>query len=293
MHQSFLQYRGKRYLWWALSLCFVAVLAYAWHQPVSPPNGGTWLGYTLGTIGALLILWLTALGVRKRSYQSAVGTVQGWVSAHVYLGLALIVVATLHTGFQFGWNVHTLTYVLMMLVIASGLFGVVMYVRFPEQMSANRAGQTRAQVLQEIADLDQRAARIAANLSPAFGQAVASNRDRTLVGGSALAILRGTDRSQVEITTDDGIVHLEPNPAQQAILSWLGRELSRSSDAERTRRIDELVNLMAMRRTLLRRLVQDARNVAWLQLWLYVHVPITFALLGALIAHVLSVFIYW
>lgn len=293
MHQSFLQYRGKRYLWIGLALCAASILAYAWHAPLSPPNGGTWLGYTLGTIGAVLILWLTALGMRKRSYSSTLGTVQGWTSAHVYLGIALILVATLHTGFQFGWNVHTLTYVLMMLVIASGLFGVVMYVRFPEQMSANRAGQTRAQVLQEIADLDQRAARIAANLSPAFGQAVASNRDRTLVGGSALAILRGTDRSQVEITTDDGIVHLEPNPAQQAILSWLGRELSRSSDAERTRRIDELVNLMAMRRTLLRRLVQDARNVAWLQLWLYVHVPITFALLGALIAHVLSVFIYW
>ena len=117
MHQSFLQYRGKRYLWIGLALCVVAVLAYGWHAPLSPPNGGTWLGYTLGTIGALLILWLTALGVRKRSYSSTLGTVQGWVSAHVYLGLALLIVATLHTGFQFGWNVHTLAYVLMVFEI--------------------------------------------------------------------------------------------------------------------------------------------------------------------------------
>ena len=73
----------------------------------------------------------------------------------------------------------------------------------------------------------------------------------------------------------------------------MGRELARSTDAERTRRIDELVNLMSARRTLLRRIVQDARNVAWLQLWLYVHVPVTFALLGALVAHVVSVFLYW
>lgn len=293
MHQSFLQYRGKRYLWIGLALCAASILAYAWHAPLSPPNGGTWLGYTLGTIGAVLILWLTALGMRKRNYSSTLGTVQGWTSAHVYLGLALLVVATLHTGFQFGWNVHTLAYALMVLVIVSGLFGVVMYLRFPEAMSANRAGQTRTQMLQEIADLDQRAARIAANLPAAFGEAIASNRDRTQVGGSALAILRGTDSSQVALTGEDGVVRVESNSSQERILAWLGRELARSDDAERTRRIDELVNLMAARRNLLRRLVQDARNVAWLQLWLYVHVPITFALLGALIAHVLSVFIYW
>ena len=41
---------------------------------------------------------------------------------------ALIVIATLHTGFQFGWNVHTLAYVLMMLVILSGMFGIAAYV---------------------------------------------------------------------------------------------------------------------------------------------------------------------
>ena len=39
-------------------------------QPLAPepPNGGTWLGYTLGTIGALLIVWLMLFGIRKRRY---------------------------------------------------------------------------------------------------------------------------------------------------------------------------------------------------------------------------------
>jgi hypothetical protein len=30
-----------------------------------------------------------------------------------------------------------------------------------------------------------------------------------------------------------------------------------------------------------------------MQVWLYVHVPLSFALLAALIAHVISVFYFW
>jgi hypothetical protein len=32
---------------------------------------------------------------------------------------------------------------------------------------------------------------------------------------------------------------------------------------------------------------------AMLEIWLYVHVPVTFALIAALSAHIVSVFFYW
>jgi len=291
MHQSILDFGGRRYLKVAVGLCVLSLVMYLWHDPRSPPNGGTWLGYTLGGVGAALIVWLTALGVRKRSYRSTLGTLQGWVSAHVYLGLALLVVATLHAGFQFGWNIHTLCYLLMVLVIASGLLGIVLYQRFPQQLSQNRAQQTSEQMLSELRELDERTRRVAANASPEEARAIDANIAGTRIGGSTLGILSARDRSTVLLpgTAEQP----EPNPGQARILEWLSAKLSGSDDAQRSRLLTDLVSLIGARRALLRRLQQDARLRGWLSIWLYVHVPVTFGLLGSLIAHVVSVFLYW
>lgn len=291
MHQSILDFGGRRYLKVAVGLCVLSLVMYLWHDPRSPPNGGTWLGYTLGGVGAALIVWLTALGVRKRSYRSTLGTLQGWVSAHVYLGLALLLVATLHAGFQFGWNIHTLCYVLMVLVIASGLLGIVLYQRFPQQLSQNRAQQTSEQMLAELRELDERTRRVAANASPEEARAIDANIAGTCIGGSTLGILSARDRSTVLLP--GAAEQPEPNPGQARTLEWLSAKLSGSDDAQRSRLLTDLVSLIGARRALLRRLQQDARLRGWLSIWLYVHVPVTFGLLGSLIAHVVSVFLYW
>jgi hypothetical protein len=292
MHDSILSFGRKRYLWIALTLCASSLAAYLWHDPIDTPSGGTWLGYTLGGIGAALILWLLAFGLRKRSYRSTLGTVRGWLSAHVYLGVSLLLIASLHSGWQFGWNVHTFAYFLMCAVVLSGMFGVFAYLRYPLQMSANRSDLTRAQMLEELAGLDQRSLRQAASLPREFTEVLQSNRDRTLIGGSLWALLGGRDRSRIVLPAG-GREHVAGNADQGAVIDWLSAELSRSSAGEHTRHIQELLTLLGARRLLLRRLVRDAQIRAWLQIWLYAHIPLSFALLAALIAHVVSVFLYW
>jgi len=51
--------------------------------------------------------------------------------------------------------------------------------------------------------------------------------------------------------------------------------------------------MVARRNSLVARINKDIALHARLQVWLLVHVPLTFALLAALIAHVFSVFFYW
>jgi hypothetical protein len=64
IHENILRYRGGRYAWWALGLIVLSVAIYATQGGRQRPGGGTWQGYVLGTAGALLIVWLTLLGVR-------------------------------------------------------------------------------------------------------------------------------------------------------------------------------------------------------------------------------------
>ncbi len=142
-HEGFLRYRRFRWMKIALGVLLFFILVYLLVDVQPRHNGGSWLGYLLGTLGVLLILWLSLLGIRKRAITRGRWSLKAWTSAHVYLGLGLIVVATLYTVFQFGWNVHTLAYVLMMLVILSGVYGISVYAMLAEKLRDVRSGDYR------------------------------------------------------------------------------------------------------------------------------------------------------
>ncbi len=289
MHTSILAFQKRRYLWAALALTVLSVLAYWLHDPQEPPNGGTVLGYTLGTIAALMILWLTWFGVRKRRYQSTAGTLQGWLSAHVYFGLALPVIVLLHAGFQFGWNVHTLALVIMTLVIVSGIYGVVIYMKYPEKLSANRDGASRSELLNQLDDVDRRSRRVAEKLPGEYREFIQSGIQRTELGSTLWQRLRNVDRSRIQLPNAAATVL---NPGQEAAMDWLAEQQSRA-DADTAQKIAELSALLRSKRQLLRQIGKDLKLQAGIEIWLYVHVPLSAALLMALTAHIVSVFLYW
>jgi hypothetical protein len=259
------------------------------HSSTEPPNGGTWQGWALGIWAALLIVWLTVLGYRKRSYRSRMGTTQGWASAHVYLGVAVWFLATLHCAAQFGWNVHTLAYALMCFVIVSGIFGLYAYLSYPRHMAANRAGHNRSELFAELYKLNQQGQELARRCAADVQTAVLSGIERTTVGGGITTQLTGRDGSRFE-TLERGV---QSNTDQNPVIEFVAGRIPVAEKRAEVSALQDLLAVLCRRQSVLRRLRQDIRMQGWLKAWLYVHVPATFATLAALVAHILSVFLYW
>ncbi len=275
-HEGFLAHAGYRWLKIAALLSLVAMIGYALIDVKPRPNGGSWYGYTLGTIGVLQIIWLTMLGVRKRAMTAGAWSLKGWTSAHVYLGLSLIVIATLHTGFQLGWNVHTLAYGLMMLVIASGIFGVVAYATIPAALSANRDQLTQTQMRDGLRAIDRQLHEAAQPLGQADALIVQRSLDQDPFGGGLWARLSGR----------------YPRCATRAAQALIRRQTGNRPDLgdDPLERVDALLE---RKDALLARVRNHLRLKALLEIWLYLHVPLTFALIAALGAHIISVFYFW
>ena len=279
-HESFLTYGNGR--WWKIALGVVAVCIVSYLLVDVEPrhNGGSWYGYTLGTIGFLLILWLTMLGLRKRAMTPGRWSLKNWTSAHVYLGLSLIVIGTLHTGFQLGWNVHTLAWSLMMLVILSGLFGIYVYATLPKALSANRYDEdgaiTEKIMIEQMKQLDRQIHDAAQPLDPEAAAIVEDSLGEDVFAGSFWQRARNSypkDKTRFAMVELRRLRNFRPR-----------------TDDDPFERVE---TLLTKKEALLAKLRRHLQLKSWLQAWLYVHVPATFALIAALTAHVFSVFFYW
>jgi hypothetical protein len=240
-------------------------------------TGSSWFGYTTGTIGAGLIVWLSLLGIRKRLITDDNWSLKAWVSAHVYLGLSLLIIATLHSGFQFGWNVHTLAYGLMVLVIVSGIFGVAMYSILPRKLSDNRGDTTQKQMLEKIAALDKRLSETARPLESDLARQVRLAVQRTRIGGG---FWRRLTNNHVNCATGRALT---------ALLEARGR-MDKGGQAEA---LDQVLSLLEEKRLTLQKARRHIQLRSLLEVWLFVHIPATLALLAALTAHIICVFFFW
>jgi hypothetical protein len=303
---TLLEYKNYRYFKIASLLMVAAAMAYLFDQPAMGAYGGSWLGYLFGILSTSIAIVLVLYGVRKHlapirterrilsnasSPQQNVpdrrkhevnwlrhhgATLQGWLSAHAYLGVALIVLATLHTGFQFGWNIHTLAYALMMVTIISGCYGIYAYLRFPRLMTANMGIGTFDALLLEIDDLDKQASIKSLQFSDDICALVLKARQETLIGGNLFQQLMAYQRNC---------------PTAQAVqqLQVLGKSLK----YDQLKSFDDLYSVMAHKESLIRRARRDVMHRARLGLWLYLHAPLSIAFLTALIVHVVAIFFYW
>lgn len=312
---NFLEYKRYRYLKLAGLLAGTAALAYWPASPAGASYGGTWFGYVLGIVSALLILLLAWYGIRKRRpprmtdkrhaerrmlAREAVGimaekrganprrmhaddnwrhggSMQGWLSSHIYLGVALLVLVTLHSGFRFAWNVQTLAYVLVVLIVASGIYGAFAYLRYPRLITENIGGDTLDGLLEKIAKLDELAHVGAQGLPEEVVTLVSQARQGTRLGGSFFQQLGPGQRNC---------------PTQLAVerVQELAKVLV---NGDHPRLIRDLYSVLLQKQHLVGIARNEIRLNARMQFWLYLHVPLALGLLAALLAHVVSIIVFW
>lgn len=274
-HESFLSHRKMRWAKIAASLSGIFFLGYLLIDQQPRPNGGSWYGYFLGTVGFGLIIWLSWLGVRKRKMTEGHWSLKAWTSAHVYLGLSLLVIGTLHTGFQLGWNVHTLAWVLMVIVIISGIYGVAAYATLPSRLSATRKEMTRSQMVEALDAINRQLEQAAQPLDRYHANQVVSALQQDPFGASVITRLTG---SYKKCATSKALEELSDLNAAKK--DQLGPEA-------------KVISLLQKRAVQLSQIRKHMRVKALLEIWLLIHVPATAALIATLIAHVISVFYYW
>ena len=200
----------------------------------------------------------------------------------------LLVVATLHTGFQFGWNIHTLAYVLMVFVIVSGFWGMLIYLKQPRLMTINQEQQTRDSLFQTLRDLDSECLQMADGISTEIHRQLSDTLKPMPPPGMRTRLSNRYWSATVVADTDRaaGSDHYD-------IENTVAERLAASRDAEEVSQLRALLNNLSQRRKLSQQLGLDLRMQALLEFWLYLHVPISIALLAALVSHIFAVFFYW
>lgn len=262
--------RRRRWFLFSLALLVLATAAYVRYAGVAGvPHGGSTTGIAYGIAGSLLILLLLAFGIRKRAYRSALGTLDGWLQAHVYLGMVSVFVVLFHAGFRFQDKVATASFLVLAAVVASGLAGAVLYTGLPRRLTALGGNLTPEEISDELNRLAAMMARLAAGRSPAFGKIHQQLQSRGRPGrlaGWRLLLSGGR-----EATGDD---------RWESLLTLVG------DDERETLR--KLLVLSRQHRELHQRLRRQQRYRNLLEAWLYVHLPLSIALIVLVAVHIVA-----
>lgn len=262
MHESFLRYR--RFRWLKVAAGGAAALAVLACLPALYRRRE--VVYGLGIVAAALMLWLFAFGFRKRHYSTTATPVSAWLSAHVYLGVLPLLLVPVHAAFRFGMNVHTLAFVLTAVVVLSGLVGAVLYATIPAELTRNRPQGKFDELVAEIGAVDAECRALRAALP----------HDVAVLVDAALATEVG-----------GGWLRSPRQGAMQRALETLRTD--QRGDREAT---DRLLTLIGWRQRTFDRLRRELRLRAWLEGWLYVHMPLSFAAVAAITVHVVVVLRY-
>ena len=277
--------------------------------PSTHHEGGTPLGLVLGSIAFAIFIFAALLGVRKKLLRLHIGSVQSWMRAHIWLTLLTIPLVALHSGFRMGGPMTILLLVLYVIVMVSGIYGLILQHRIPRLMQERVPVETIYEQIPHVrAKLREAAEALRRSFdAPGTNRVLAAAAARTsdtlgLSGPSEYGVANPVaDAVSAAISIDQATSAADPE-SERAILDFLDRQVLpylRSSKGSKRGLSKAQFSGDAFRFVMLnvavpyRRLVEEIQSWCderrlldlqtklhhWLHAWLFVHVPLSFILL--------------
>ena len=213
-------------------------------------------------------MWLAR---RKRAYASGCAPLVGWVSAHVWLGLSLLIIVPLHCGFQFGFNVHSIAYYLLVTTVLTGIWGAFNYIQYPSQIISHRGGQSVANILESLRETTKSLQDLEHGKSDSFIDMV--NLIDIPFKTGLFSILFDNPRADLEGKKITGFISGLPDKEHDFAI--------------------KAVSLVRNKEKLMLSLKQEVTVSFLLKIWVYFHVPLSIGLVFSLVIHIYSVFYFW
>ena len=272
--------------WFAASLAIFGIatavyVPYAAHS-ASGPRGGSAIGLTFGIVGSAFMVFSGLLAARKKLPVWRLGRAQAWMRGHLWLGLLSLPIILFHAGFHFGGPLTSVLMWLVIIVVASGVFGAALQHYLPHVMTSQVPGETifeqidhvRGQLVAEADRLIATATGMAETSATGTRGGLAIATQETVAVEDAAAPLRGFyDREMRPFLASHGKRHQLLSDAGRARGAFEGlRTLLPAETHDTTKKLEAICEEE-------RQLRRQSMLHHWLHGWLMLHIPLSFALL--------------
>lgn len=282
--------------------------------PLHESIGGSPLGLVFGIASFLIFVLAALLGWRRKHPSWRIGRMQFWMKGHIWLTFLTVPLILFHSGFRFGGFQTSLLMWVYIIVMLSGIYGLILQHFLPRFMKDRLPDEVvfeqipflrqqivaRAQALQKsLAEACQPpeptpapapapAAESEAAAAASAPQSEIENRKSEIpTPAPPTILLRGTEESLLPyLGLDRGDNHLlgDNQSAEDFFFS-----LRVQTEAQWHPVLDELKGLCEERR----KLDLQTKLQHWLHGWILAHAPFSFALLLLTLWHIgIALFAY-
>jgi len=150
----------REHLPWIMFILAISAVSIYWYGVLAAetpwdrrPKGSDFALFVFGIGGGSICFFEFLLWPRKRWRVLRLGPTKVWMRAHIWLGLLAVPLLILHSGFYFRNLEATLLFVLFLIVIVSGVWGLILQQIIPSRMLAEIPAETIYSQIEHVSNL--------------------------------------------------------------------------------------------------------------------------------------------